>query len=109
MDHKLADTGASTTLDARMARSRAALGEALLTLLEAKAFDQLTVREIAQTATVGYATFFRHYPDKEALLNDVAAQQVRDLLALALPVLYAADSRAACLALCRFVDEHRRL
>jgi AcrR family transcriptional regulator len=109
MDHKSAASEASTPLDARMVRSRAALRDALLELLQVKALDQITVREITQRAAIGYATFFRHYPDKETLLDDLAAQQIRDLLGLALPVLYASDSRAACLALCAFVDEHRRL
>jgi AcrR family transcriptional regulator len=109
MDHKSADAEASTAIDARMVRSRAAMHAALLELLERKALDQITVREITQTAKVGYATFFRHYPDKETLLNDLAAQQIRDLLGFAVPVLYASDSRATCLALCAFVDEHRRL
>jgi AcrR family transcriptional regulator len=109
MDHKFPEAEIATALDARMVRSRAALRDALLELLERKTLDQITVREITQTARIGYATFFRHFPDKETLLNDLAAQQIRDLLALALPVLYANDSRAACLALCLFVDEHRRL
>jgi AcrR family transcriptional regulator len=109
MDHKFADGETSTGLDARMVRSRAALRDALLELLERKALDQITVREITQTAKIGYATFFRHYADKETLLNDLAAQQIRDLLGFAVPVLYASDSRAACMALCAFVDEHRRL
>lgn len=92
-----------------MVRTRAALDAAMLALLEEKPLDQITVREIARTAKVGYATFFRHYPDKEALLNDLAAQQIRDLLDLVLPLLSANDSRAACQALCAFVDEHRKL
>lgn len=81
----------------------------MLALLKEKPLDQITVREIARTAKVGYATFFRHYPDKEALLNDLAAHEIRDLLDLVLPLLFTYDSRAACVALCAFVDEHRKL
>ena len=92
-----------------MVRTRAALDAAMLALLEEKPLDQITVREIARTADVGYATFFRHYPDKEALLNGLAAKQIRDLLDLALPLMFAKDSRATCLALCAFVEEHRKL
>ncbi|MEJ2408710.1 MAG: helix-turn-helix domain containing protein [Novosphingobium sp.] len=58
--------------DARWIRSRKALNAALPALLEERAFDQLTIREITARTSTGYATFFRHYPDKEALLNDVA-------------------------------------
>jgi len=109
MDHKLEAPAGSTSIDARMVRTRAALDAAMLELLEEKPFDQITVREIAQTAKVGYATFFRHYPDKEALLNDLAAQQIRDLLDRVLPLLFEHDSRATCLALCAFVEAHRKL
>ena len=35
--------------------------------------EELTIAQIAMRAGVGYATFFRHYPDKEALLVAVAA------------------------------------
>ena len=55
--------------DARQVRSRHALHQALLALLEEKPFDQITVREISARAGTGYATFFRHYPTKEALLS----------------------------------------
>ena len=61
-----------------MVRTRAALCDALLGLIEERPFDQVTVREITRTADVGYATFFRHYPDKEALLNDLAAGELGD-------------------------------
>lgn len=107
MGHKAGD--AATSTDARMLRTRAALSGALLQLLEEKAFDQVTVREITGKAGVGYATFFRHYPDKEALLNGLAADQISDLLGMTLPILFAADSRAACTALCAYVGERRKL
>ncbi len=92
-----------------MVRTRAALLNTLLVLLTEKPFEQITVREIAKTAAIGYATFFRHYPDKEALLNDLAADQITALLGLALPILFASNSRAASTALCTYVAEHRKL
>lgn len=108
MGHKSADAGTAST-DARMLRTRSALSAALLQLLEEKAFDQVTVREVTAKAGVGYATFFRHYTDKEALLNDLAADQIRDLLDMTLPILFVTDSRAACAALCAYVGERRKL
>jgi AcrR family transcriptional regulator len=92
-----------------MVRTRAALCNALLRLLEEKAFDQLTVREITQLAGVGYATFFRHYPDKEALLNDLAAEQIRELLQRTAPIFFTTDTRVTALALATYVDEHHKL
>jgi AcrR family transcriptional regulator len=93
----------------RVTRTRPILCGALLSLLEERPFEQLTVREITAKADIGYATFFRHYPDKEALLNDLAASQISDLLAMTLPMLNNADTRGSARALCVYVWEHRRL
>ncbi len=95
--------------DARQVRSRNALTGALLELLEEKPFDQLTIREISARAGTGYATFFRHYPTKEALLSDVASDEIADLLNRTLPVLRDTNSYESTLALCRHVGEHRNL
>lgn len=92
-----------------MVRTRAALREALLVLLEHKPFDQITIREIAVQSGTGYATFFRHYETKAALLNDLAADQISELIKLTFPVLIETNSRAAAGALCRYVDERRKL
>lgn len=95
--------------DARQIRSRKALNSALLALLEERSFDQLTIREITARAGTGYATFFRHYPDKEALLSDIATDEIGNLLAMTVPVLYESNSYESTLALCRYVAEHARL
>lgn len=95
--------------DARIERTRAELRTALLLLLEHHAFDKITIRGICARAGVGYATYFRHYPDKAALLNDLAAAEVTELLTRALPTLFAVDSRAACVTLCNYVDGRREL
>lgn len=95
--------------DARQVRSRAALTGAMLALLEEKPFDQVTIREISARAGTGYATFFRHYPTKEALLADIAAEEIADLLAMTTPVLYDVNSLESTKALCRNVAAQRKL
>jgi AcrR family transcriptional regulator len=95
--------------DARQVRSRNALTRALLELLEEKPFDQLTIREISARAGTGYATFFRHYATKEALLSDVASEEIADLLNRTLPILHDSNSYESTRALCRHVAEHRNL
>lgn len=92
-----------------MTRTRPALCAGLLSLLEEKPFEQITVREITARAGVGYATFFRRYPDKEALLHDLAAREISKLLAMTLPILYTVDSRASAQALCAYLWENRKL
>jgi AcrR family transcriptional regulator len=95
--------------DARQVRSRKALTGAMLALLGEMPFDQMTIREITARAGTGYATFFRHYPDKEALLGDVASQEIASLIAMVLPLLSSASSAETSSALCRHVAEHRKL
>jgi AcrR family transcriptional regulator len=103
------DSSPPTDMDARMVRTRAALRRALLKLLERKHFDRITVRDIAGEAKIGYATFFRHHESKSELLEEVAEEQIRNLVALALPLLVADDTRGSCVALCRYVNEHRAI
>ena len=95
--------------DARQLRSRKALNGAMLALLGVTAFDQVTIREITARAGTGYATFFRHYPDKEALLGDVASQEIASLIAMVLPILSSASSAETTTALCRHVADHSKL
>lgn len=95
--------------DARAARSRAALRNTLVELLEQKPFEHVTIREIAAKAKIGYATFFRHYPSKEALLNDLAADQISGLTAVTLPMLSDAGTRTTARALFAYVAEHKTL
>jgi AcrR family transcriptional regulator len=95
--------------DARIVRTRGALHAALLALLEQKPLDQITIREIAAQAGVGYATFFRHHPSKDALLADIAAEQITSLVDRTLPVFDAADTRVTCVALCSYVMANRTL
>lgn len=56
-----------------------------------------------------YATFFRHHPSKEALLDDIAKDQIRQLNRLTLAIRGAEDYQAGFRALCAYVEEHRAL
>jgi AcrR family transcriptional regulator len=50
--------------DPRVLRSRQMLIKALLKLLARKDFEDISVQEIADEATLNRATFYLHYPDK---------------------------------------------
>jgi AcrR family transcriptional regulator len=96
-----------TNTDPRAIRSRKALHRALLSLLNKKPIEQITIRDITAKAGVGYATFFRHHPTKESLLEELAAEQISALINLSVPVFDSSDLRSACLALFTYVSEHR--
>ena len=71
----------SESTDPRVLRSRQMLMEALLRLLNHKEFDDISIQEIADEATLNRATFYLHYPDKNALLQAMTAARFRDLIA----------------------------
>ncbi len=99
----------STLSDARVVRTRQALRQAMVALAEELPLEAITVRAIAARAGVGYATFFRHYADKEALLADVADLLTQDFLRRVRPLLEQKDRRGAARSLCAFVEEHEAL
>ena len=67
--------------DPRVLRSRQMLMESLLSLLMRKEFDDISIQEIADEAGLNRATFYLHYPDKNALLQAMTAARFRDLIA----------------------------
>jgi AcrR family transcriptional regulator len=58
-------------VDPRTKRTHALLLDAFVQLLGEKSFDELTVQDIAARATVNRATFYAHFPDKYALLDEI--------------------------------------
>src|ERR1700744_5366154 len=67
--------------DPRMRRTRQLLQGALMQLLGSKAFDDISVQDITDRATVNRATFYDHYTDKFALLEAMVAGGFHEFLA----------------------------
>lgn len=99
--------------DARVVRTREALQQAMMALLAEQPLEALTVRAITARAGVGYATFFRHYEDKDALVTAIVEALTADFLHRAAPLLRQRDRRAAARSLVDYVRErapvHRAL
>jgi AcrR family transcriptional regulator len=76
---KSADVAES--IDPRIVRSRRMLMDALVKLLSRKEFEDISIQEIADEATLNRATFYLHYPDKNALLRAMTAERFRELVA----------------------------
>src|SRR5258708_26392674 len=66
--------------DRRILRTLTSLTKALIALTLEKGYDAVTIRDITAKAHVGYATFFRHYSDKEGLLTDVIEVVLTELM-----------------------------
>ena len=66
--------------DPRIRRTRQLLQGALRTLMQNKSFDEISVQDITDTATVNRATFYDHYTDKFALLDAMIAGAFHALL-----------------------------
>ena len=50
--------------DLRVRRTKKALYDAFIELLNSKPFDEITVNELCDTAKIRRATFYKHYTDK---------------------------------------------
>jgi AcrR family transcriptional regulator len=66
--------------DPRIRRTRQLLQSALATLMQTKPFDEISVQDIAEAATVNRATFYDHYTDKYSLLEANIAGGFHQLL-----------------------------
>src|SRR5271166_7135000 len=72
---------AAESTNPRILRSRRMLLDSLVRLLSRKEFEDISVQEIADEATLNRATFYLHYPDKNALLRAMTAERFRALIA----------------------------
>jgi AcrR family transcriptional regulator len=61
----------ATDIDPRIKRTRRMLHQALFELLAEKDFEAITVQDITGRSTLNRATFYDHFPDKYALLDDI--------------------------------------
>jgi AcrR family transcriptional regulator len=68
------------TTDPRILRSRRMLMDSLAKLLIKQAFEDISIQEIADEATLNRATFYLHYPDKNALLQAMTESRFRGLI-----------------------------
>jgi len=69
---KLMQLRSPAKLDARVRRTRDALGDALIALMQEQPFESITVQHVLDRAKIGRSTFYNHFRDKDDLfLSDV--------------------------------------
>ena len=66
--------------DRRIVKSKRALKDSILSLMQKKDFKEISITEIVQGADLNRGTFYKHYPYKEDLLNDIIDDVISDLI-----------------------------
>ena len=77
--------GSQKKTDARVRRTRDALGDALVALMQEKPFETITVQDVLDRAQVSRSTFYSHYSDKDDLLMS-DAEEFFESISMALSV-----------------------
>ncbi|MDF2716449.1 MAG: transcriptional regulator, TetR family protein [Paenibacillus sp.] len=76
----MSDTPSFPKPDRRVAKSKQALKQALLSLLVEKDFQSVSITEIVRLADCNRGTFYAHYEHKDALLADVLGDVTSGLI-----------------------------
>ena len=64
----------------RVARTKAAIEDAFVQLVLEQGYERVAVEDISDRADLARATFYAHYPNKEAVLFSVSNRLVEDLM-----------------------------
>src|SRR6516225_2559561 len=64
----------------RVARTKAAIEDAFVQLVLERGYERVAVENISDRADLARATFYAHYPNKEAVLLSVSSRLVEDLM-----------------------------
>jgi AcrR family transcriptional regulator len=99
--------------DRRVRRTRALLLGALLSLVQEKGYDRITIQDILDKADVGRSTFYAHYRDKDDLLRsgfeDIRASLVAEVNAGERAIGRKVEFLRPILAVFQHVEGHRQL
>lgn len=68
---------ATPRIDRRVARTRALLQDALITLIPERGYASITVEDICQAANIGRSTFYAHYAGKDELRTATMNEHLR--------------------------------
>ncbi|HEY3992205.1 MAG TPA: TetR/AcrR family transcriptional regulator [Ktedonobacteraceae bacterium] len=97
------------TQDRRVKRTQKALARALISLTLEKGYEAITIRDITDQAEIGYATFFRHYHDKDALLKDVLDVVLDELTSLLTVPMNETNHETIGTLVFRYAQEHNEV
>ncbi|HJJ48195.1 MAG TPA: TetR/AcrR family transcriptional regulator [Methanocorpusculum sp.] len=97
--------------DRRYINAEAKLRSALLELIDRNGFDSITIKDIAEEAGTGRATFYKHYTTKHDLLTAIE-MQMKDEIKAVVSAKYPGNNResanAKVLALFTYFEKNLR-
>ncbi|WP_082926977.1 TetR/AcrR family transcriptional regulator [Paenibacillus tuaregi] len=71
----------TAAIDRRIKKSKKALKESLLSLMQTKEFKEISITDIVHLADLNRGTFYKHYQYKEDLLQEIIDDVITDLIA----------------------------
>jgi AcrR family transcriptional regulator len=69
-------------IDLRVLRTKKAISQAFLTLVNSKGYERITIQDISDEAFINRNTFYLHYIDKEDLMHKLTAEALEQLSTL---------------------------
>lgn len=72
-----------SNLDLRVVRTKTAIRNALVELIEEKGFDAITVKDITTKANINRGTFYAHYQDKFNLMTKCQEEIMHEMSSIA--------------------------
>ena len=98
--------------DPRVTRTRQLILQAFTDLFREKSFDEITIQEIADRATINRVTFYAHFQDKFALLEYTIREMIRQQVYKRMPegMPFSPENLARLiLTVCEFLAEIQRV
>lgn len=77
--HTRPETVSPSSQDRRIVKSKKALRSALISLMETKGFEAITVNDLCSAANLNRGTFYNHFSDKEDLLATLEDEVMDDI------------------------------
>lgn len=77
--HTRPETVSPSFQDRRIVKSKKALRSALISLMETKGFEAITVNDLCSAADLNRGTFYNHFSDKEDLLATLEDEVMDDI------------------------------
>lgn len=94
-------------VDRRVARTRAALHEAMIGLILTTDYEAISVADIVDRANVGRSTFYAHFTDKDDLVRD-SAGRLREMMVEHGRAAAGSDHSGGPFEFSRFMFKHTR-